>query len=61
MVARLNQQRIDEFKSIYRRHYGVELDNAEAQEKATAVVEMFRAVYRAIPADSPFIPKKKRL
>lgn len=51
----LSERRISQFKELYQRHYGVALDDKSALEKAEAVLAMFRAVYRPIPKDSPFL------
>jgi hypothetical protein len=45
----LPQKAIDEFKQLYKKHYGEELNDFVASEVANRLVRMMDLVYRPIP------------
>lgn len=45
MFMRLTAQDIAEFCNLYRKHYGVELSEAVAREKAERLLQLFKAVW----------------
>jgi len=46
----LPKKAIEEFKKIYKKHYGVELPDQEAAFRANNLVNLYKAVY----SDPPF-------
>jgi len=47
----LSQKALREFKEIWKKKYSQDLSDSEALEKATKLIELFKAVYRAIPKE----------
>jgi hypothetical protein len=45
----LSQKAVEEFKKLYKEHYGEELNNFIASEAANRLIRLFDAVYRPIP------------
>lgn len=45
-ILKLKQEHIEKYKRLYRRRFGVELEDKLAYQKASDLVELFRAVYR---------------
>lgn len=45
----ISKERMAEFKALYRKKYGVELDDEAAREMAERFLAMFKVVYRPIP------------
>ncbi len=42
----LPPEAIQEFKELYRKHFGEELTDQEAEQKAEKFLDLYRAVYR---------------
>lgn len=45
---KLSKKALDEFKTIYKAEYGVELTDGEALDKGIRLLRLFRAVYKPI-------------
>ena len=39
---------IDEYKALYKKHYGEELSDKDASELASSLINLFRMIYRPI-------------
>jgi len=46
MMARMPRQAIEEFKELYRQHFGVELSNHEAEARARNFINLYVAILR---------------
>ena len=40
---------LEKFKNIYRREFGIELTDQEAQEEGTKILILMKAIYKPIP------------
>ncbi len=49
----LADEHIDEFQTLYKEHFGVELTKAQALEKGLRVIRLVEAVSRALVDDEP--------
>lgn len=45
----LSKEAVDEFKKLYKEHYGEELNDFVASEAANRLIRMMDAIYRPIP------------
>lgn len=45
MFSMLPKKAVDEFKRIYRKRFGVELNDVEASRRANNFVNLYKAVY----------------
>ncbi len=45
----ISKEAVNEFKELYKKHYGEELNDFVASEAANRLVGLFKAVYRPIP------------
>ena len=45
LLAMPTKQAVDEFKEIYLRQYGLVLTDADATDKATSLIALYRTVY----------------
>ncbi len=45
----LSKKAIDEFKAIYKKEFGQEISDAEAQEKGMKLLRFFKIIYKPIP------------
>jgi len=45
----INRESLEEFKKIYLEQYNLLLDDKDALEKATRLLNMMKAVYKPIP------------
>ena len=45
---KLSAEDIEEFKTIYRKEYGVELSDSDAEEQAQRLLRFFKAIMRAV-------------
>jgi hypothetical protein len=52
---------VNEFKEIYRRRFGEELNEREALRKAIALAGLFRAIYRPIPKEKESVYREIRI
>ncbi|MBI4991779.1 MAG: hypothetical protein HZB99_00995 [Candidatus Harrisonbacteria bacterium] len=68
----LSEEAIDEFKKLYKEHYGEELNDFVASEAANRFIRMMDVIYRPIPkawegeynkikAEQDAIPKEKKI
>ncbi|MDO8557039.1 MAG: hypothetical protein Q7R98_01060 [Candidatus Jorgensenbacteria bacterium] len=53
----LPKEAIIEYKKLFHRHYGIELSDTEAENRANNLVNLYQAVYQ--PANFGKIPDKK--
>ena len=49
---RLSQQAIEDFKKIFKKEYGEDISDAEAEEMAIRFLRLFSLIYRPIPEDA---------
>jgi len=49
---RLSQQAIEDFKKVYKKEYGEDISDAEAEEMATRFLRLFNLIYQPIPEDA---------
>jgi hypothetical protein len=49
---------LKEFKEIYSRRFGEKLSDQEALARASAVLDLFRAVYRPVPKHKEVVYKQ---
>lgn len=49
------KEKLEEFKKLYREHYGIDLNDSETLDKATRLVRLIKAVLRG---SHPFISVK---
>jgi hypothetical protein len=54
----LTQKDIEEFRTLYKNHFGKEISNAEAYEQGTRLLNMLRIVYKPIPKSAVEDPHK---
>ncbi len=47
----LSREAINDFKAIYRKEFGVELSDAEAEKMARNLLSLFQALARALPSE----------
>jgi hypothetical protein len=47
----LSKQAVDEFKQLYKKEYGEELNDFVASEAANRLVRMFEIIYKPIPKE----------
>lgn len=45
----LSKKALQDYKAIYKKRYGVELSDQEAQEKGRKLLEFFKLIYQPIP------------
>jgi hypothetical protein len=46
---RLNQNAIDEFRAIYKKQFGEEISEDDAQEMGLRLLKLFQIIYRPLP------------
>ncbi|KKQ85184.1 MAG: hypothetical protein UT08_C0009G0018 [Candidatus Woesebacteria bacterium GW2011_GWB1_38_8] len=49
----LSRQAIDEYKAIYKKEYGKDITDAEAEEQGMKLLRLFKIIYRPIPKGWP--------
>jgi len=54
----LPKEAIAEYKKIYKKHFGVELDDKDATENAESLLMLFRVIYRPLPNIDNSVPAK---
>lgn len=52
-MSQLSQQAIEEYKAIYKKEYGKDITDAEADEQGMKLIRLFKIIYRPIPKDWP--------
>lgn len=50
----LSEQAIKEFQAIYKKEFGEDISYAEASEKGTKLIRLFKIIYRPIPKGWPY-------
>lgn len=45
----LPKKAIEEYKTIYKKQFGKEITNAEAEEQGTRLLRLFQIIYKPIP------------
>ena len=48
---RLSKKAIKEFKDIYKREFGKNISDEEAQEKGQSLLSLFKIIYHIIPTE----------
>jgi len=48
-MPRLSQQAIEEYKAIYKKEFGEDITDAEAEEQGMKLLRLFKIIYRPIP------------
>lgn len=48
-MSPLSKQAIDEYKAIYKKEFGKEITDAEAEEQGMKLLRLFKIIYRPIP------------
>lgn len=49
--GKMKPELLVEFKALYRQQFGESLSDSDALHRATALVNLFRAIYRPIPRE----------
>jgi len=48
----LSEQAIEEFRAIYRNHYGIELPLSEATKQASNLIRLYKAILNPLKNDT---------
>jgi len=56
---RLPQKAIEDFKKIYKKEYGEDISDSEAEQMAFRFLSLFALIYRPLPPDIPNFQNKK--
>ena len=42
----LSDKQIEKFRLLYKKHFGIEIDNKEAYEQGTKLVQLMKIIYK---------------
>lgn len=48
-VIMLPKKAIDEYKAIYKKHFGKDISDSEAEEQGMRLLRIFQIIYKPIP------------
>ncbi len=48
----LSKKAIEEYKEIYKKEFGEEISDGEAQEQGENLIRLFKVIYRPIPGEN---------
>lgn len=58
--AMISDEKIQEFKVLYRKHFGIELSDEEAQEKGSQLLRLLEIVYKPMTEEDLAIVEERR-
>lgn len=53
LISMLSRNAIEEYKAIYKKQFGKEITDAEAEEQGMKLLRLFKIIYRPIPKGWP--------
>ncbi len=56
----ISDKQIQKFKALYRKHFGIELSDEEAQEKGSKLVRLMEIIYKPMTEEEFAILEERR-